>query len=63
MLKHPKSRLDLYTKEEVATLLGMSPEDFEVYWASQRGKLEEGVEYEVFIYADALPKLIDDQAG
>ena len=59
MLKHPTSGLDLYTKEEVATLLGMSPDEFDVYWASQQDKLKEGAEYEVFIFADALPKLID----
>ncbi len=41
----------------------MSPNELGVYRASQQGKLDEGTEYEVFIYADALPKLIDDQAG
>lgn len=70
MIKHPESRLDMYTAEEVATLLGMSASEFEAYFARQRPSfvsgedydelsLEDGKPAEYYFYADALPKLID----
>ena len=63
MLKHPETRRDLYTKEEIATLLCMTEDEFDVYWKSKQQELREGKEYEVFIYADVLPTLIDEQDG
>lgn len=61
MFKHPETQRDLYTKEEIATLLCMTADEFDAYWKSKQQGLEEGKEYEVFIYADVLPTLIDEQ--
>ncbi len=61
MIKHPKTQTDFYTKEEVATLLCMSEEQFETFFEQKRSELVEGRDYQVFISAEALPELIDDQ--
>ena len=74
MIKHPESRLDMYTAEEVATLLCMSVAEFGNYFERQRGAFTPGQDYDelaledgsdptCYFYADALPKLIDGNEG
>ena len=61
MIKHPKTRTDFYTKDEVAELLGMGRGEFDAYFNRHRDRMVEDRDFALFISADALPELIDAQ--
>ena len=61
MIKHPKTKIDFYTKDEVATLLCMPRDQFDAFLERKRASLVEGRDFEIFISSEALSELIDDE--